>query len=82
MTTTTACPPGHTDYPSQEVADNAVTLHQIAFPYCRAYHAWPHGDHWHVGHPDPAAGDHCKHHPTHRAMHKRILLANKIGRWR
>lgn len=82
MTTATVCPPGHTAYPSALVADNAVQLHTMAFRYCGGFHAWPCGDHFHVGHPDHDTGDHCKAHPTHRAMRKRIGRANEIGRWR
>lgn len=80
--TTTTCPPHHTPYPSELVADNAVALHGIAFRYCRGYHAWPCDDHWHVGHPDTTTGEHCKQHPTHIAMSKRINKANTIGHWR
>ena len=83
---TLICPPDHTPYPSQQVADNAVQLHHMAFRYCQGFHAWPCGPtddrHWHIGHTHPRIGDHCKHHPTHRAQAKRLRLANQIGRWR
>ena len=84
MTTTpvVACPPGHTAYPSQVVAENAVELHRWAHPYCHGFHTWPCAEHWHAGHASGKAGRECKQHPTHRAMRKRILLANQIGRWR
>ena len=73
----TACPP-------EQVARNAVELHRWAHPYCHGFHAWPcqHGPHWHAGHTSGKAGRECKTHPTHRAMQKRIVLANQIGRWR
>ena len=54
------CPDGHTVYLSQMLADNAVTLHRIRDAHCPAYSAFPHGDHWHVGHPSKGDGDICK----------------------
>ena len=77
----TACPPGHTAYPSEQIARNAVELHRWAFRYCGGYGCWPCGDHWHAGHVQRHIGDACKRNPTHLAAKKRIRNAHKIGRW-
>lgn len=66
------CPPGHTAYLSQTVAENAVTLHQMAFRHCGGYAPWPCGDHWHVGHPSLPIGQACKADPLHQAMGRRL----------
>lgn len=54
------CPPGHIEYGSRQLADNAVELHALANPECVGVHAWRCGDHHHIGHPSRAAGDECK----------------------
>lgn len=57
----TGCPTvEHLAYPSETVAENAVTLHTWAIPACHTFHAFACGDHWHVGHLYRAAGDACK----------------------
>lgn len=55
-----ACPPDHTPYGSQQLADNAATLHEWAAPACAGLDVFAHGDHWHIGHHCVADGDHCK----------------------
>lgn len=69
---TSECPPRHTAYASEALARNAVTLHGIAFPNCPGYHAWPHDDHWHVGHRKTSGGRACKDDPEHRAVGARL----------
>jgi len=34
------CPPGHVEYPSQMLADNAVTLHYLLYANCKGYNAF------------------------------------------
>lgn len=53
------CPANHTEYLSQSVADNAVTLHQFKSPDCTDIRAFPCGDHFHIGHTSKAAKDKC-----------------------
>lgn len=71
------CPPGHTAYPSEQVATNVVELHRIAHVHCGGFEAWPCGDHWHVGHPSAAVGQACKSDPGHRSRRARLAAARR-----
>lgn len=62
----------HVDYLSQMLADNAVTIHQLRHPNCGGFHSFPHGDHFHVGHPSVSVGLACKRDPDHVATAQRI----------
>jgi hypothetical protein len=73
------CPPRHVSYPCQERAEAAVTLHTLAKPHCGGYHAWEHGDHWHVGHTNGTTGDACKKDPEHVAAKRRIGVLHARG---
>lgn len=72
VTSEERCLPGHTSYASAMLATNAVTLHVTAFLHCEGFHAWPCGDHYHVGHRTPATGRRCKQHPVHVATGARL----------
>lgn len=67
MTITARCPNmlTHVEYASEMLARNMVTIHELA-DQCTAFHHWPCGDHWHVGHKTKAAGDWCKAHSPGR----------------
>lgn len=54
------CPKGHTEYGSEQLAENAAYLHVLAHPSCLTIVAFVHGDHHHIGHHDGEAGDVCK----------------------
>lgn len=54
------CPPNHTEYGSEFLGNNAVTLHRMKNPYCEGVMMFPCGDHFHVGHTEPAIGQRCK----------------------
>lgn len=54
------CPKGHTEYGSEQLAENAAYLHVLAHVHCLTIVAFVHGDHWHIGHYENAAGDVCK----------------------
>ena len=54
------CPPGHVEYLSAATASNAATLHTLANPWCDGVNPFECGDHFHIGHPDPTAGELCK----------------------
>ena len=54
------CPPDHVAYGCQQMADNAVTLHGIAYPFCEGIRAFPCGDHFHIGHPKRESGRMCR----------------------
>lgn len=53
------CPPKHTVYLSQMVADNAVTLHRFQNPDCTSITTFPCGDHFHIGHNTKAGKERC-----------------------
>lgn len=48
------------DYPSEQTAANAVWLHLASFPECPGIHAYPCGDHHHVGHVRRGGGALCQ----------------------
>lgn len=53
------CPANHTEYLSEFVASNAVTLHLFQNPTCTTIQAFPCGDHWHIGHVTKAGKAAC-----------------------
>lgn len=59
MTADRVCPPGHVEYPSEMVANNAVTLHMFVHPGCTKIEAFECGDHWHIGHHSPLDKANC-----------------------
>lgn len=61
----------HVDYDSQQLADNAVILHEMAFPYCQGIHAFECENHFHIGHRSRRIGEQCKNHPEHLAAERR-----------
>lgn len=54
------CPADHVTYLSRALADNAVILHGLTTAGCDTIEPFPHGDHFHIGHPSKEAGKECR----------------------
>ena len=52
------------------LAENAATLHVLAYPLCGGVHSFPCGDHFHVGHRSARDGQLCKH--AHEDYHRGV----------